>query len=336
MMGTIPEYITWLLQECDYPHSVMDVGLIQTHISHIIVAGGFVYKFKKPMNFSFLDFSSLEKRKFYCEQELSLNRRLCPEIYVDLVAVTRDKQSFQLNGSGEIVEYGVKMVRMPENRMMNRVMETSELEKEEIDRIIAKLIPFYQGVERDERIKDFGHAQAVAVNVLENFHQTEVFINKGVLQHCQFEEIKAYCSKILRNEALFNKRIAEGKIHDCHGDLHSANICLAEKVYIFDCIEFNDRLRYSDVVADIAFLAMDLDYHGLERLSSYFTDSFMQSSGDDSMYEVLNFYKCYRAYVRGKIALLTMNDPVVDIPTKKRCSEKAIRYFALAASYCKT
>ncbi len=331
--GKVPAYIKWLLKRCEYPHHADDIELIQTHISYVIVVGDFVYKFKKPINFSFLNFSTLEKRKFYCKQELSLNCRLCPEIYLDLVTVTLDGEFFKLNGSGEVVEYGIKMVRMPEHRMMNRVMEASRLVKGDLDRIIATLIPFYQRVEEDEKIKEFGRSQAVAVNVLENFHQTERFAGGDVLQRSQFEQIKRYSRKILGDENLFEERIATGKIHDCHGDLHSANICLADKVYIFDCIEFNDRLRYSDVVADIAFLAMDLDFHGLEEFSTYFTENFMQGTADNSMHKVLDFYKCYRAFVRGKICLLTIDDPGVDLRTKQRCRVQAVKYFALATHY---
>ncbi len=334
--GNVPAYISWLLKECEFPHPFDDIDLIQTHISHVLTVGKYVYKFKKPMNFSFLDFSSLEKRKFYCEQELYLNRRLCPEIYLELVTITRDRSSFQLNGSGEVVEYGIKMVRMPEDRMMNRLMEASLLKKSNLDEIILTLVPFYQRHEKEQNIKEYGRSQAVSVNVLENFHQTERFVGGGVLHRSCFDKIKAYSSKILANVALFDKRIAAGKIHDCHGDLHSANICFSDKVYIFDCIEFNDRLRYSDVVSDIAFLAMDLDFHGLEEFSTYFTESFMHRTGDYTMFDILDFYKCYRAFVRGKVSLLTMDDPGVDGQTKKRCREYAVRYFSLARKYCQS
>ncbi len=331
--GSFPAYIKWLLRDCIYPHDTDDLRLIQTHISFVILAGGCVYKWKKPVDFGFLDFSSLEKRKFFCQKELELNRRLCPGIYLDMVSLTSAGDSFALDGSGNIVEYGVKMVRMPEHRMMNRVIESSGLKKGDIDRIVTTLIPFYESVERDEAIKEFGSSQAVSANVMGNFHLTERFVGTDLLHRSQFEIIKKYSLAILARESLFERRIAAGKIHDCHGDLHSANICLSDEVYIFDCIEFNDSLRFSDVAADVAFLAMDLDFHGLEDFSTYFLESFSRQSNDRQMFEVINFYKCYRAFVRGKICLLTVNDPGVDERTKLRCTQQAVRYFALAAHY---
>ncbi len=332
--GSLPAYIKWLLRECIYPHDTNEIRLIQTHISFVILAGEYVYKWKKPVDFGFLNFSTLAKRKFFCQKELELNRRLCPGIYLDLVSLNSVGYSYALDGSGDIVEYGVKMVRMPEHRMMNRVIESSQLKKGDIDRIVNTLIPFYERVEREEAIKEFGSSRAVAVNVMGNFHLTKRFVGSDLLHRSQFERIKKYSLTILAKESLFERRIAAGKIHDCHGDLHSANICLADEVYIFDCIEFNDSLRFSDVAADVAFLAMDLDFHGLEDLSTYFLKSFIRQSDDSQMYEVINFYMCYRAFVRGKICLLTVNDPGVDGQTKRRCSQQAVKYFSLAAHYC--
>ncbi|MBC8208917.1 MAG: hypothetical protein H8E79_07105 [Desulfobulbaceae bacterium] len=329
----LPEYIQFLLTPEAYPHAVDKVELIQTHISFVTVAGDFVYKWKKPVNFGFLDFSTLEKRQECCERELFLNRRLCPDIYLGTVAVAQVDGHLMLNGPGEVLEYGVKMARMPEERMMSRVIAAGGLGEADIDRIIERLVPFYEQVDGSDAIREFGHARSVAVNVLENFDQTEGFVGQGALSRNQFQEISDYAREFLTNEDLFEQRIVAGRIRDCHGDLYSANICLADQVQIFDCIEFNDRFRYADVAADVAFLAMDLDFHGLDDLSQLFIDQFVTRSADDGLLAMLNFYKCYRAYVRGKIGLFTAADSAVDAGVREDCQAQAGRYFKLAHGY---
>lgn len=332
----LPAYIEYLQQSDSYPHPATDISLVQTHISFVLLAGDSVYKWKKPVNFGFLDFSTLEKRRYYCEQELLLNRRLCPDLYKELVTVTRDGEGFCLNGSGEVVEYGIRMDRMDESRMMGRVMAAGKLQKKHLDLIIEQLVPFYQETAGGEEIRDFGRAESVAVNVLENFEQTEGFVGKGAVTKDQFEKIVSYSKEFLDHEDLFQKRIDAGKIRDCHGDLHSGNICLSDPVYIFDCIEFNERFRYTDVAADVAFLAMDLDFHDQAEFSGYFIEQFVKQSGDRGLLKVLNFYKCYRTYVRAKIALFTASDPAVDEKTKIACIEQAKKHFLLAERYATT
>jgi uncharacterized protein len=330
---TLPDYIQFLQQKENYPHPVEDVTLVQTHISFVLLAGDAVYKWKKPVDFGFLNFSSLEKRKFYCEQELELNRRLCPDLYEEVVTLNVENDSFCLNGSGEVVEYGIKMSRMPEERMMGKVMVAGQVTHVHIDSIIEQLVPFYENAAGDAAIKEFGLATSVAVNVLENFEQTEGFIGQGAITQEQFEVISTYSREFLSHKDRFQARIDAGKIRDCHGDMHSANICLTDPVSIFDCIEFNERFRYTDVAADVAFLAMDLDFHGEEELSNYFVEQFVSKSGDEELLGMLNFYKCYRTYVRAKIALFTASDPAVDAATKEACIEQARKHFLLAEHY---
>jgi aminoglycoside phosphotransferase family enzyme len=334
MNGTLPKFITFLQDPRVYGHPVDEVRLVQTHISYVLIAGDRVYKFKKPVDFGFLDFTTLEKRKFFCEQELILNRRLCPDIYLDLVTVTRSDTVLALNGDGEVVEFGIRMKRMPEEGMMGNYIASGKLSKRHIDLIVDTLIPFYERAAGDAEIGAFGRAEAVAVNVLENFDQTEGFIGCEALNREQYEKISGYAGKFLENKSLFEKRIAAQRIRDCHGDLYSANICFdGDRVHIFDCIEFNKRFRYADVASDIAFLAMDLDFHSLQELSEYFTVRFKDKSGDAELYAMLNFYKCYRAYVRGKIGLFTAHDRKVDTATKDNCLRMAKRYFNLAERY---
>jgi aminoglycoside phosphotransferase family enzyme len=329
----LPPFITALLDQSVYPHEASGIRLVQTHISFVILAGDYVYKFKKPVDFGFLDFSTLEKRKHCCEQELLLNRRLCPDIYLDLVTVNRAGDAYCLNGEGEVVEYGVKMARMPEERMMVNIIRAGKLEHRHIDSLVEVLAPFYERAERSTDIDRFGTAEAVGVNVLENFDQTRDFVGTDALSSYQFDTIASYARGVLARSDLFTERISRGRIRDCHGDLYSANICLADKVYIYDCIEFNQRFRYCDVASDVGFLAMDLDYWGLEELSNYCIERFTKLSGDGGLAVMLDFYKCYRAYVRGKIGLFTANDPAVDESVRQQNLDAAVKYFQLAQQY---
>ncbi len=329
----LPDYIQYLVDPGSYAHQVAEVQLLQTHISFIALAGEYAYKWKKPVNLGFLDFSTLEKRKYFCEQELLLNRRLCPEVYLAVVYLSRQGDSFGLNEEGEIIEYGVQMTRLPADRMMSTMMGRGQLCRGDIDRIIARLVPFYARAERFGADKRFGSASAVAENVLENLDKIQPFIDNDILVRGQFERIGDFSKRFLGRQELFARRLHGGRVRDCHGDLHSGNICLAEEVCIFDCIEFSERLRCGDVAADVAFLAMDLDLHGEAQLSGYFIEQFILHSGDSGILDMLDFYKCYRACVRGKINLLTAIDPGLDTAESQRCRVQARRCFSMAESY---
>ena len=334
----LPEFVNFLLNPAAYLPAPEAVKLVQTHISYVFITDAFVYKFKKPVDFGFLDFTTLAKRHHYCQQELILNRRLCPSIYLDLVALEKTNGNFKLTSPAHAnedntVEFGVKMKRMPEERMMANVIRSGSLTPAMIDSICDLLVPFYVKADGGPEIQEFGKPEAVSVNIFENFDQTESFIGSKSLSKSQFDRIKNFSTSFLQQNDLFAERISAGRIRDCHGDLYSANICLADKVYIFDCIEFNERFRFCDVASDIAFLAMDLDFHGLTSLSDHFVSRFVQQSADNTLIQMLNFYKCYRAYVRGKINLFTANTPEVDKPTKQQCLDMAEKYFQLAERY---
>ena len=282
----LPGFVSFLLEPSAYVPQPAEVKLIQTHISYVFVTDDFVYKFKKPVDFGFLDFTTLAKRHHFCQQELVLNRRLCPSIYLDLVALEKRDGGFSLispapEESGDIVEYGIRMKRMPEEQMMANVMESGRLVPAMIDSICDVLVPFYEKAEGGPGIKEFGRPEAVGVNILENFSQTEAFIGSPFLSRYRFERIKTFSPAFLEQDELFAARIAAGRIRDCHGDLYSANICLADQVYIFDCIEFNERFRYCDVASDIAFLAMDLDYHGFTDLSARLSRALWKNQGTE-------------------------------------------------------
>jgi len=330
--NSLPDYIRFLLKPEVYPQPTTAVELIETHISYVILTDQLVYKWKKPVDFGFVNFSTLEKRKFFCEEELRLNRRLCPDIYKQLVWVTAEPEMV-FNGNGPHFEYGIEMVRMPEERMMGRLIAANKVGKADIQALLNVLIPFYRNADQNGKIDENGTAQAVTQIISDNFRETAEFVGGRGLPSTLFGQIKSYTQNFLKQENLFARRIEAGRIRDCHGDLHSGNICLADKPYIFDCIEFNENLRYIDIAADLAFLAMDLDYYNLRHLSNQLVLGYVAITGDDGMLTMLNFYKCYRAYVRGKVALLTSLDPGLAHVEKEELCQKAYSYFNLAASY---
>ena len=327
------DIVAALMEPGAYPQPTSRVELVQTHISWVFLTDGFAYKVKKPVDLGFLNFTTLRRRHFYLHQELLLNRRLCPEIYLEVLAIVEHPGRLQVGGQGHPVEYALKMVRMPQGRMMDEVADRGELKREHLEWIIERLVPFYEAAATGPRINKYGEPAIIAFNHQENFSRTAALVGE-MLPAELFARIQAYSLAFLkRNRQLFLRRIREGRIRDCHGDLHMKNICLADGVYIYDCIEFNPRFRYGDVAADIDFLAMDLDFHGLRELSRFFVDRFAQASGDRELLEILDFYKCYRAYVRGKINAFVAQDQAQSLEARDQAGAAARAYFALAGEY---
>lgn len=318
-----------------FPFKTSQLKVIQTHISYVFITDEIVYKIKKPVNFGFLDFTTLEKRKFFCEKEVELNKRLSPEIYLGVVPVTEKDGNFKFEGEGKIVEYAVKMKRLPDEGMMKKLLKDERIIEKHIDLIVEVLVPFYKSAKTGEEVNKYGSIETISYNTNENFEQTKDFIGVALTEE-KYNYIVNYNNEFIKqNKALFEKRIKEGFIRDGHGDLYSANICFDDlkKVYIFDCIEFNERFRCGDVCCDISFLAMDLDYHRFRNLSDYFIKSYVEKSGDKDVYKLLNFYKCYRAYVRGKIGCFTYASSGISEEERKEALFSAQKYFDLAYHY---
>lgn len=333
--GSLPAFIRYLLDPEHHRPPLAEVRLVQTHISYVIIAGDVVYKWKKPVNFGFVDFSSLAKRQFFCLREVELNRRLCPEIYLGTVIMTEDEGEFCLDGDGTVVEYGVKMRRLEEDGMLDRVIAAGCLREQHLTTIVEKLVPFYRQAQHGRRVRKNGRVEAVARNLANNYLQTRAFIGSDPLPASRFARISEATTRFLYQEELFAERRRHGAIRDCHGDLYSHNICLGKDgaIHIFDCLEFNDGLRHIDVCADVAFLAMDLEYHGLPEMSDFFIRSFVAAYGDPELMRLLDFYKCYRAYVRGKVGLLAAIDPAMPAADAEAQRREAARYFQWAEEY---
>jgi len=311
------------------------IELIQTHISFVFLTRSFVYKVKKAVNLGFLDFTTLEKRRFFCQKELELNRRLCGDMYLEVVPINRS-EAIKINGEGKTVEYAVKMKRMPQEKMMSCLLEKKKVNNTLVDRIAKMIADFHSKAETNRRISEFGSLAVIEANWKENFEQTEEFVDQTIsMKDFQLirETAEAYMT---RNKSLFEIRITEGRVRDCHGDIHSGNIFVTDRIYIFDAIEFNERFRYSDVAADVAFLAMDLDFRERPDLSDFFVEKYIKYSGDQELTKLLPFYKCYRAYVRGKVTSFKLKDPSVGYEEKKIAKKEAKAYFKLASTYAKT
>ena len=320
-----------LMSKGAYPEPTDRIELVQTHISLVFLTDNYVYKVKKAVNFGFLDFSTVEKRKYYCEREVELNRRLAPDIYLAVLPVTVDNGTVAIGGKGRIIEYAVKMRKLPMEYLMVRLLRENRLSGEMVERVAREIALFHAKAGGSSQIDKFGSTEIIRNNTDENFAQTQKYVGKSITKS-QYDVIRAFTEDYLNNRSdLFQKRVAEGKIKDCHGDLHLEHVCITEPIRIFDCIEFNDRFRYSDTAADIGFLAMDLDFHGRRDLSETLMEAYVKFSGDNGVLDIVDFYKVYRAYVRGKVISFQIDSP--DPTSRGETLRAAQKYFSLATSY---
>lgn len=332
-MKDLPEHISALLEGRSRPSDPVDASLGQTHVSYLVFTPDFVYKIKKPVDFGFLDFTTLEKRRFYCEEELRLNRRCAPRVYLKVEAITRAPVGFLLGGDGEVVDYAVKMRRLDEKNCLRRMLEAGTVTEELIGRLAVSIAEFHKRAETNGRIGEFGSLDILKKNTLENFDQTEQFIGRAISPGL-FKRIKGYTGSFLEaNERLFLRRVEEGFIRDCHGDIHSEHVFADGGIEIIDCIEFNERFRFSDVVADIAFLSMDLDFHNRKELSEKLDSAYFKATGDREGRALLDFYRCYRAYVRGKVEAFKASEEEVEDAARCEARLSSIYHFHLSGRY---
>jgi uncharacterized protein len=331
-MAKQPAFVQALLKPATYPHDPLKVELVQTQMSFLFLTGDYAYKVKKPVDLGYLDYTTLEKRRFFCRQEVELNRRLCPDAYLEVLPVVSRQGQIYLGGDGEIIDYAVKMKQLPAERMMDKLLPQNLVSEDMIAKVAEKLAAFHRSAKTSPEISVYGKLEAIRINSDENFTQTEKYIDISIPSGT-YRKIKAYTDDFLTtNKSLFQKRVKEGRIRDCHGDLHAAHVCITDGICIYDCIEFNDRFRYGDVASEVAFLAMDLDRFNTD-LSRAFVDAYVRMSRDEELRQLLNFYKCYRAYVRGKVSSFMLDDPYISEAEKKGSLAAARMYFELAQSY---
>ncbi len=300
------------LQQAEaYPHTVEAITLFETHISWVLLTGEYVYKIKKPVDFGFLDFSTLEKRRFYCEEELRINRRLAPQLYLDVVPVCGSPDTPHIDGTGAVFEYAVKMRQFDPQKTFDELLAHNALTLPIIDETAAVIAGFHQQIAIAGANTHFGTPDAIAQLVLENFEQLE----QTLADTTNADDIHKACKALRRwsqaqcekLRVTFQHRKRAGFIRECHGDLHLRNIVLCNNQVIpFDGIEFNANLRWIDVMSELAFLLMDLDDHQQKKLSRQLLNRYLSLTGDYTGLATLHFYQVYRAMVRAKVASLRL------------------------------
>jgi len=299
--------------------------LIQTHSSFVIITDDIVYKIKKPVNFGFLDYSTLEKRKLYSYKELEINKRLCSDIYIDVLPISKINDSYEFSDKN-IVEYAVKMKRVSDELfMINRL---KDLNNKDIENIAKRVARFHL---ETKKVYDFDVYNQMKFNTDENFEQTKEFIGKTIEQE-DYDFIKDKVNSFYqKRKDLFYKRQKEGYVVDGHGDIRLEHVVMTKDICIMDAIEFNDRFRIQDQINDMCFLSMELDLKGYRDFTKIYEDTYKNATKDEDFEIFLDFYKCYRAYVRGKVTSFLLNDPHVE--NKSSIVESAKRFFKLAKEY---
>ena len=307
--------------------------LRETHISWVFLLANSVYKVKKPVNFGFLDFSDLLSRRRACDAEVELNTRLAPGVYLGVVPVTRDEHgAHRIKGTGQIVDWAVAMRRLPDDERADLRLEAGRLEWRQLEALAACLARFHAGSAMTPEIAEYGRVAQIAANVRENFTQAHDAL-AHLVSEAQQREIEGWQLGFLdQHEDLFEQRIQQNKIRDGHGDLRLEHVYIDAHAHplVIDCIEFNQRFRFGDVCSDVAFLSMDLAWHGRVDLKERFLAAYARESNDYDLYALVDFYESYRAYVRAKVNALGYSSPHVSFDTRQRLERQARRYFLLA------
>lgn len=336
----LPPHVRALRRKSAYPHPAREITLIQTHISYVFLVDDQVYKLKKPVNLGFVDFTTLDKRLKDCRDEVRLNQRGCPGgVYLGIVPIVRRGEAFGVGGEGEVVDYAVHMKRLPRERMMDVLLAQDRVDFDMIGQVAARLAELHRQADSGPSITRKGGFKTMRSNWLDSFEQIRPFIGLTISQK-RFHTVASFVTSFTQREsALLHSRDRDGWVRDCHGDLRSDAVCFDDSVpggiCIYDCIEFNESFRLSDTGLDAAFLAMDLDYRGRPELSDLFVGLYAAAIGDKQLPLLLDFYKCYRAVVRGKVESLILDDAGVSAAQKAGARRRARAYFALAERYAR-
>lgn len=322
-----------------YPHAPDQVRLEQTHISIVALVPPRVYKIKKPVELGFLDFSTLEKRRTYCEEEVRLNRRLCKDTYEGVVPIVDTGDGLQIDPDrvreeDDVVEYAVKMKYLDPDHFLHTKVKQGATSAADVDRVAEALCSFYETRSSTPDVAEAGWIDQLRVNFDENFAQTAEHVGTA-LNRPTYQALRYYTDRFFdQNASLFHRRRAEGCIIDGHGDLRLEHVHLTdERVCIYDCIEFNERFRHLDVANDVAFLAMDLDLHGRPDFAQRLVRRVATALDDPGLPALIDFYKCYRAYVRAKVEGMRAAADEVPPAERGRSRVRAHRYYQWALRY---
>jgi uncharacterized protein len=334
-VATLPALIQQMLTPDFYPHLVtMPIQLMQTHASYVLLTGEFAYKLKKPVNFGFLDYSTVDKRQHFCNEEIRLNQRGAKELYLEVVAIGKQGNNYYLGNDGEIVDYAVKMVQFPQEILLSNMFEAGTMTIEQIEAMGAVVAQFHANAQTNEYISSFGEVAQIRQSIDDNYRHTEPYIGLAQTQP-QFTQTKAYTDRfLLERDILFNERRTGGFIRECHGDLHLRNICQWQsKILLFDCIEFNEPFRYVDTMYDIAFAVMDLEARGRKDFANRFLNTYAEQTGDWEGLQVLPFYLSRQAYVRAKVTSFLLDDPAISETDRQAAAKTAGDYYHQAWAY---
>jgi len=319
--------------EC-FDHPTDTITVLQTHISYVFLTGSYAYKIKKPVSLPFLDFSTLEFRKHYCHEELRINRRLAPELYLDVVPITGTPQAPRVNGEGKAIEYAVKMIQFPDADRLDRVADRGELRDEQVAALAGKIATFHDSVEVADYDTPFANSESLRAEVMGNFDSLSAQVlaeNTASL----LADIRSWSAHSLVDLGpQFRARKKKGKVRECHGDMHLANMALLNRqITIFDALEFNENFRWVDVQSELAFLAMDLDYRGLPGLGWLLVSAYLERTGDYVGLRILRHYKVYRAMVRAKVAGLRASQCAAGTAEHREAVAELVSHIELAHAY---
>ena len=322
-----------LLQSLRVREAQGPVALIETHISLVLLAGPLAYKIKKAVNLGFLDFTTLAQRRFYCDEELRLNRRVAPALYLDVVSVTGTPEHPAFGGTGPVIDWAVRMRAFAQDGLWDRLASRGALGPSHIDALVQSLCAFHNAAAVAGPTDACGQAAQVRAPVLDTL-QTLDSLCAAPVGRARLEGLRQWEAQsfdVLRSR--FDQRLREGWVRECHGDLHLGNVTEVDgRTTLFDCLEFSPALRWTDVMSDVGFMAMDLQAHGLHRLSHRFVNGFSERSGDVTGLRMLRYHSVYRALVRAKVAALRVTQLTVDTPQSERdaASRTLQRYLDVA------
>jgi aminoglycoside phosphotransferase family enzyme/predicted kinase len=317
-----------------YGHPVAEIQLLETHISWVILTGDFVYKIKKAVNFGFLDFSTLEKRHFYCEEEVRLNRRYAPDIYLDVVAVRGNAEHPSLHGGDPPIEYAVRMRQFSQQALLSSMASRHNLTPDHIDEIAGLVAAMHARAAVAGAGEQYGLPRDIHRWVMENFEHIRPVL-KDSRRRVQLHHLEHWCQReFQKKESVIQSRKTDGFVRECHGDLHLGNLALIDgRITPFDCIEFNPRLRWIDVMSESAFLVMDLQDRGYPELAYRFLNALLQQTGDYAGVRILRYYLVYRAVVRAKVAVLRLGQEAMTADTEAAAWTEYESYMQLATHY---
>lgn len=330
---SIQEKVAFLSSPAAYPETARDVEVRETHMSWVFLAGDHVYKLKKPVKYPFLDFSTLGAREADCSEEIRLNRRLAPGVYLGLIPLTlKADGTLVLDGKGETVDWLVMMRRLPDDRMLDNAIAQGTVTRDQIGKVAEVLAHFYRDIDPadvspEEYVGQFAREQAKNHSLLtdERFDLPQAILNT-VLGNIE--------GVITDEPGLLMKRVRDGRIVDGHGDLRPEHICLSEPPVIIDCLEFNRAFRLVDPFDELAFLSMECEQLGVPWIGEILTSRCAELLGDEPSERLLAFYTAYRACLRARLALAHLLEPDIRDPEKWRPLAGA--YLAIAERACVT